>query len=197
MTEVTKTVQAMRAVKKAETTCATQTIRAAKAIGIYDMYLESMYANADRDNNFKLSWREIQKFQNSLRYKYKYRNNNKALHPDEFISRGAGDCEDWPLMTGGLLTYWGHKSYIVIFSSPGNKSAHAVCFLYTAFKQPDYHTSIYLTDTARYKAFNKNVRPNYYIPIDYNVVGGYSRVMGRNWRLIYIDTPNKIYETSL
>jgi len=170
-----------------------------KTTGIYDPYLDSIYACADKNNDFKLSWGEIQGFQNSLYHSYKYLNNRKALRPDEFISKGGGDCEDWALMTSGLLTYWGYKSYIGVFAPSSNRTAHAICFLYTTLKPPDIYSSIHLTDTdiGIYKESNRNVQPGYYTPIDYTVVGGYSKAMGRNWRLVNIDNPKDIYDAPL
>ena len=168
-----------------------------RVTGIFDPYLDSIYAGADKNNDFRLSWQEIQLFQNNLYYSYKYRNNSKALRPDEFVNRGGGDCEDWALMTSGLLTYWGYRSYIGIFEPRSRRTAHAICFLYTTKKPPGSYTYIHLTSITGYKENNKDVRPGYYIPIDYNVVGGYSNAMGRNWFLVNIDNPKDIYDAPL
>lgn len=105
-----------------------------RATGIQSENLEALYAGADTDRDGYLTWREIQGFQRLLLRRYNYRNNATALRPDDFIALGGGDCEDWALVTCGLLRYWGWTGYVGAFYPPMGGNGHAVCLVRWAEK---------------------------------------------------------------
>ncbi len=161
-----------------------------KTTKIRDVALERIYAKADSDGDGYLTWKEIKSFQAWLWGNYRYENNLTALRPDQFIAAGGGDCEDWALMTAGLLEYWGWKAYIGTYRGGGSYYGHAVCMVYWKEKPPgflSYHVA------GRKTYYGHKLPDGYYIPIDYNFVGGLSRAVGRNWYLTGFYLPEEIY----
>ncbi|GEM_PF-6052389 len=165
--------------------------------GIDDLSVLILYKSADENGDFRLSWDEIQDFQNELYRNYKYKSNPIALRPDQFIEQDGGDCEDWALMTAGLLRYWGYTPYIGTLAyyqraNPG----HALCLLYSTTPPPSGMDYLHIRENDPLRTFNSDVKPGYYVPIDYTVVGGYSRVItasGYKWYYDMIYVPEKIY----
>ncbi len=163
--------------------------------GIYNPSLNRMYARADINGDWQLSWREIKIFQEKLYNKYKYIPNRTALSPDKFIERGGGDCEDWALMTAGLLRYWGYSPYIGGLRNSRKSIGHAVCLMYSPTKPKD-KAYIRIKEGNSLRAFNPDVKPGYYIPIDYTYVGSYSPAITNlkgKWYYTAIYTPERIY----
>ncbi len=165
---------------------------------IYNPRLNKMYANADLNGDWKLSWYEIKKFQKRLYTHYKYIPNKIALKPDQFIQQGGGDCEDWALMTAGLLTYWGYKAYVGTLSNKNYPEGHAICLAYSPTKPPKGIGYIKVHKGSPLLLYNLDNPPSgYYIPIDYTTVGGYStaitsRKRGK-WYYSAIYLPERIY----
>jgi len=150
-----------------------------------------MYAGADTDRDGYLCWKEIREFQGGLTHRYEYQNNTTALRPDEFLAQGGGDCEDWALMTCGLLRYWGWDSYVAAFYPPNGGDGHAL-FLVRWTDLPwgfDYYT----VEPGASTVDGEPVRSGYYVPVDYEVVGGNSSTVKRSWLLTTFYTPEKIY----
>lgn len=159
--------------------------------GIDSPRLEKLYAGAHSDRDGYLSWQEIGDFQRRLALTYRYRSNGTALRPDEFLAQGGGDCEDWALLTCGLLRYWGWTGYVATFSPPGGGSGHALCMvrrldLPWGFEYYTVEAGVYAWDGAL-------VDPGYYLPIDYDVVGVTSNAVKSGWRLERFYTPERIY----
>jgi len=162
-----------------------------RATGIADPAVERLYAGADTDRDGYLCWKEIEEFQGKLASRYQYRHNTTALRPDEFVARGGGDCEDWALVTCGLLRYWGWDGYVAALFPPGGGDGHALCMARRA--EPPRGFEYYRVEEGVYARDGEPVRPGYYVPIDYQVVGGSSSAVKRGWRLEAFYTPERIY----
>ncbi len=158
--------------------------------GIQNSAVENMYADADADRDGYLIWLEIKAFQRMLRNRFKYLTNSLAIRPDEFMARGGGDCEDWALMTSGLLRYWGWTSYVACFYPPGGGEGHAICVVRWQEKPGGF--GYYYMDGAVTQD-GAPIERGYYVPIDYEVVGGSSKAMEEDWQLEHFYTPEKIY----
>jgi len=162
-----------------------------RATGIADPAVERLYAGADTDRDGYLCWKEIEEFQGKLASRYQYRHNTTALRPDEFLARGGGDCEDWALVTCGLLRYWGWDGYVAALFPPGGGDGHALCMARRA--EPPRGFEYYRVEEGVYARDGEPVRPGYYVPIDYQVVGGSSSAVKRGWHLEAFYTPERIY----
>jgi hypothetical protein len=158
--------------------------------GIDNSSLEKLYAEADIDKDCCLSWSEIKGFQAGLTYKFRYLANSTALRPDEFLEAGGGDCEDWALITCGLMRYWGYKAYVGCMAPPGNNSGHAICLI-PQTKEPAEVGHYFLQNPTTVSG--KPLPPGYYVPVDYEQVGRLSMAVGKNWTLKRIYEPEAIY----
>ena len=169
----------------------TRVDRFRQATGIRDPSLERIYASADGDRDGRLSWTELRNFQSGLQGRFQYLSNDLALRPDEFIQQGGGDCDDWALFTCGLLRYWGWEPYLGCFSPPGDTTkGHAVCLV----RQREAPGSCQYYSIAEGCILESgSVPPGYYVPIDYDVVGGVSNAMGKNWKLAEVYVPEEVY----
>ena len=116
--------------------------------------------------------------------------NQIVLRPDEFLAEGGEDCEDWSLVTAGLLRFWGWECYVGSIGSPDNAESHAVCLVRMNSK-PSAYSYYEFEDSALLGGMR--VRAGYYVPIDYEHVGSLSNAVGRGWRLRYIREPVGIY----
>jgi hypothetical protein len=152
--------------------------------GIYDRNLIGLYAEADRNKDNKLSIRELKEFQENLVVRFDYVINSTALDPAQFLNQGGGDCEDWSIVTAGLLRFWGIQAYIGTIESPNDPVGHAVCLIRYATPPRDL---LYWEITGTYGL------DGYYVPIDYQVVGGLSSWLFSDWPLTNIYTPEEIY----
>ena len=158
--------------------------------GISDKGLLSLYASADANRDASLSWSEIAAFQRNLYERYAYRHNNTALRPDEFIAAGGGDCDDWSLVTAGLLRYWGYDPYIGAIRSPDGSEYHAVCLIRVAERPPAY--AYYHFDEDGHLN-GRPIKAGYYVPIDYDNVGTLSNAVKGHWKLHRMYRPESIY----
>ena len=154
-------------------------------------HLERLYADADRDRDGYLCWEEIRGFQRSLTRRYRYLRNTTALRPDQFLSQGGGDCEDWALVTCGLLRYWGWESYVGAFFPPDGGDGHALCLVRWAEPPRGFDCLRVAGGVSTWDG--KAVRPGYYVPVDYELVGGTSNAVRPGWRLKCFYTPEAIY----
>lgn len=96
--------------------------------------------------------------------------NDIALPPEEFLKRGGGDCEDWAILTCDMLAYWGEEAYVAVIDSPSGMSDHAIVLW--KVDDPldmDYYLleDNYITDIT-----NHYISHGYYLPIDYDLMGG-------------------------
>ncbi|MGE0077647.1 MAG: transglutaminase-like domain-containing protein [Bacteroidales bacterium] len=151
---------------------------------LHDEKLEQMYINADLNRDASLSWPEIESFQKMLVAKYRYFICDTILRPDRFMKYGGGKCDDWALMTAGLLRFWGLEPYIARFGRT-KVIGHALCLVYWKGAIPSGYM-YYIID-------HRNDMPKgNYIPIDYQTVGGLNAV-DRRWKISHIYVPEKMY----
>jgi len=151
---------------------------------LHDEKLEKMYIQADLNCDATLSWAEIESFQKMIVARYKYFISDTILRPDRFIKYGGGKCDDWALMTAGLLRFWGLEPYIARFGRT-KVIGHALCLVYWNGSIPSGYM-YYIID-------NRNDMPKgNYIPIDYNTVGGLNAV-DRRWKISNIYVPESLY----
>ncbi len=166
-------------------------VRFTEITGIDHRGLFEWYRAADGDRDALLSWQEIQNFQNELYYSYRYINNDAALDPVQFVNAGGGDCEDFALMTAGLVRFWGGQPYIASFAPEVHGSGHAICLVYSD-TLPDFGM-YYQFDEPTYLHGGGTVPDGYYIPVDYDNVGGISNAMRKSWILRALYVPEEIY----
>lgn len=121
---------------------------------------------------------------------FSYRNNTTALRPDDFLAQNGGDCEDFALYTCGMLRYWGWNCKVACFNSPRGGIGHAIAFVWSAKPIGGYG---YVHVGAGHYAGGQEVRPGYWIPIDYDQVGAYSNAMGNDWYLWDLCEPTGLY----
>ena len=166
-------------------------LRFTELTGIDHRGLFDWYRAADGDRDALLSWQEIQNFQTELYYGYRYFNNERALDPVQFVNAGGGDCEDFALMTAGLVRFWGGRPYIASFAPEVHGSGHAICLVYSD-TLPDFGM-YYQFDEPTYLHGGGTAPDGYYIPVDYDNVGGISNAMRKNWILRALYVPEEIY----
>jgi hypothetical protein len=153
--------------------------------------LEAIYAAADYDKNGTLSWRELQIFQNWMKQRFVYRSNELALPPDRFLEEGGGDCEDWALFTCGMLRYWGWDAYLGTAGPHRrrrNSSGHAFTFV-RVDEVPEGFAWFEVTP----REWGFRIPSGKYVPVDYDVVGGYSNAVRGKWIIDGISTPEENY----
>ena len=155
--------------------------------GMTDPDLIALFAGTDGDHDGEISWQEIQRFQTALDRTYRYQSNSTALRPDEFMAAGGGDCEDWALMTAGMLQFWGIPVFIgSLASSTGH---HAIALVPTTRIPPGAMTIDVPTGGS--------LRAGSYIPIDYEHVGRLSNAVARRFTVEWIWVPEEIYGWSI
>ena len=164
-----------------------------QATGIVDDDLESRYAAADLDRNGYLGWSELEAFQARLVREFHYLSNPTALRPDQFVAQGGGDCEDWALMSCGLLRYWGWDCYVGRYAPAGGQEGHAVC-LVRGERRPARYGYVTVDHSLAWESLTP---PGEYVPVDYDVVGGLSEATGRHYRLTRLYKPEKLYGLTL
>ncbi|MFP4212355.1 MAG: transglutaminase domain-containing protein, partial [Alkalispirochaeta sp.] len=165
---------------------------------IDDPILLEVYRGADTNGDDRLSWNELEAFQRWVKRRFRYEHNSTALPPDQFGAVGGGDCEDFALYTCGLLAYWGYECYVGVFvpaGQPYSQNAHAVALM--VVDDPAwYPVTIDIGDwphaTAPASSRTKTV-----IPIDYDVVGGFTEATPDPWVLSTVYVATSIYGTRL
>lgn len=149
--------------------------------GLRDKRIVSLYERADRDRNGRLSWSEVQRFQDDLFRRFDYQTNNTAYSPSQFISARGGDCEDWAIVTALLFRFWGYRSYVASISSDSGE--HAV----TLVPQPEVGPGPG-TITVSSGSY-----PGTYVPIDYTSLGRFSNAVGSSWRVSNVWVPERLF----
>ncbi len=155
--------------------------------GITDPDVVNLFAAADGNQDGEISWEEVQRFQTALDRTYRYESNPTALRPDEFMAAGGGDCEDWALMTAGMLRFWDVPVFIGSLSS--STGIHAVALVPTARVPPGAMT----IDIPA----GGSLRAGSYVPIDYANVGRLSNAVARKFTVTRIWVPEEIYGWSI
>ncbi len=164
--------------------------------GIDDSVLLSIYRRADRDGDGRLSRSELEYFQGWVYRSFRYEENGAALAPDRFGAVGGGDCEDFALYTCGLLAYWGYECYVGGFSpvgKPFGRGSHGVALLVVHDAGPQ-DVTIKLNDAS---SIPPAARGKTVIPIDYDVVGGFTNATPDPWMLVAVYEPTEIYGSNM
>lgn len=143
----------------------------------------TIFRNADLNGDGNISVNELQRFQNWLMHNFKYKSNSTALHPDDFIAQGGGDCEDFAIMTTCMLNYHGVVAYVAGFGRVTVNKHALVIVQVTNNTLPGY-----LFYTLR----GWGIPAGYYIPIDYQKIGGL-KAIDRRWKIARINKPVSIY----
>src|SRR6056297_1245690 len=65
----------------------------------FSEYVMQLIESADRNKDKKISVGELQMFQYRLVREFRYKRNKTALHPNDFVEQGGGDCEDFAIVT--------------------------------------------------------------------------------------------------
>ncbi len=161
-----------------------------QATGITSVRLEQLFSAADSDRNGYISWNEVRRFQRILVMNYRYKNNDIALRPDQFLEENGGDCEDFALVTAGLLRFWNWQPFIGSFAPSEYGTGHAICMVYSDTVPADcgYY---WLKGQATPQGLT--LKDGYYIPVDYDYVGATSNAMGKEWMLRRMYVPEEIY----
>lgn len=162
-----------------------------QATRISNPALEAIYAAADYDRNGQLSWREVQIFQNWMRTRFEYRANERALRPDVFLEEGGGDCEDWALFTCGMLRYWGWDAYLGT-AGPQHRRRNSIGHAFTFIKTDEVPGGFEWFELYS-GGWGFHVPAGKYVPVDYEVVGGYSSAVRRRWVIDGISSPESNY----
>lgn len=142
-----------------------------------------IFQNADTNGDGKISVAELQLYQNWLKRNFKYKANATALHPDDFLAQGGGDCEDFAIMTTCMLNYHGVVAYVAGFGRVTVNKHALVIVQVTSDKTPGY-----LFYTLRGWGIPQGI----YIPVDYEKVGGLSAI-DRRWKIARVNVPVNIY----
>ena len=142
-----------------------------------------IFRNADSNNDGRISVDELKFFQSWLVGTYKYKENSTAFHPDDFLTQGGGDCEDFAIITTCMLNFHGVVAYVAGFGRV-TVNKHAVCIV----EVTNDNALGYLFYTLQ----GWGIPSGIYIPVDYETVGGFSTI-DRRWKIARISTPVNIY----
>ncbi|HOV39092.1 MAG TPA: WYL domain-containing protein [Spirochaetales bacterium] len=162
-----------------------------QATGLNDSALIEQYLAADLNRSGRLSFEELEAFQKKTVLAFKYQENELALRPDKFIAAGGGDCEDFALYTAGLLRFWGWESYIGLLRPEYESPGHAVCLSYET--EPFSESYVYYNLQSWTTVDGTALKPGFYVPIDYEYVGGISSAVKKGWKLREVYTPEKAW----
>lgn len=149
----------------------------------YSEKVINIFKSADCNRNGNISLNELQIFQNWLVRSYSYKENEKALTPDEFLVQKGGDCEDFAIMTCCMLNYFGHTAFIASYGRV-TVNKHALCLL--KINTPVPPGCIY------YELNGYWAPKGTYIPIDYELIGGL-KAIDRRWKIASIHKPKDIF----
>lgn len=142
-----------------------------------------IFMDADSNGDGKISVGELQRFQNWLKRNFRYKENSTALHPDDFLKQGGGDCEDFAIMTTCMLNYHGVVAYVAGFGRVTVNKHAVVIVQVTSNNAPGY---------LFYTLSGWGIPSGIYIPVDYEKVGGLSAI-DRRWKIARINKPISIY----
>lgn len=153
----------------------------------------SAFSAIDWDRSGQLTWPKIQAFANYLSNTHAYGESAKALRPDEFDETLTGDCKAFSLYLAEFFRFWGWDSFVAGYLDGDN--GHAVCLVKPNIPLLRSMIQIPLYDATTIEG---DPIPNgTYIPIDYYVVGGFTKAKTKAMSLHDIFTPDKIWGQEL
>ncbi len=89
-----------------------------------------------------------------------------------------------------MLRFWGWNCKVGRYYPPDGGYGHAIALVWSA--RPIDGLGYFRIRQGTY-AGGTEVRPGYWIPIDYQIVGGISSAMDADWRLWNLDKPEELY----
>ena len=153
----------------------------------YCSNLEEVFKSADKNKDGTIDIPELRSFQRWLMSNYEYKTNTLAIPPNSFVLQGGGDCEDFAAMTCCMLNSYGIVAYVATFGKV-TVNKHAVCMV--KVNRNSYPGMLI------YRIYGWYSCPDgYYLPVDYNKVGGLSAI-DRRWKIASMNTPNSIFFTT-
>lgn len=81
---------------------------------------------------------------------FSYQFRAQAQAPDEFLSRRAGDCDDFAIAADAVLRQRGYHTHVVLVRMVG-RVAHAVCYVEESRAYLDYNNRRYAVKLTRSK----------------------------------------------
>jgi hypothetical protein len=142
-----------------------------------------LFQKADSNNDNKITAGELQIFQYALVLNFRYKQNKTALHPNDFVAQGGGDCEDFALMTTCMLNYYGIVAYVAMFGRV-TTNKHSLCMVKTQKPVPPGY--------LYYTLNGWNAPKGTYIPVDYDKIGGL-KAIDRRWKIARMVKPIDIF----
>lgn len=80
------------------------------------------------------------------------------------------------------------------FTPPRGGTGHAVCLV--RWPERPGGLGYYYLEAARTRS-GRPVPPSWYVPIDYELVGGTTSAMRESWKLTFLYVPENIYGSSM
>jgi hypothetical protein len=159
--------------------------------GLSDSDLLARYLGADLDGSGKLSFEELRVFQKKTYQEFRYEANRLALRPDQFLTAGSGDCEDFALYSAGLLRFWGWEPYLGSLGPAQGGTGHAVCL---SFEGPECPAGFAYFEVVSGATEDGTTLPTgRYVPIDYDQVGSLTNAVEKGWKLREVYLPEKAW----
>ena len=150
--------------------------------------LGAQSAAGDLDRNGQLRWAELEAFQRSLHGRVVYRHNRDSLAPHVFLAVGGGDCEDWANLTVAFVRYWGWEATVSAWLD--QRSGHAVALVRSPLPTPAGYRTVNLGLIAGNGVY---ADPGPWVPVDYEVVGGFSSAISPGMTFAYVIEPETTY----
>lgn len=148
----------------------------------FSEYVMQLIESADRNKDKKISVGELQMFQYRLVREFKYKHNKTALHPNDFVAQGGGDCEDFAIMTTCMLNHYGIVAYVASFGRV-TTNKHSLCMVKTQKPVPPGY--------LYYTLNGWNAPKGTYIPVDYDKIGGL-KAIDRRWKIARMVRPKHL-----
>lgn len=145
--------------------------------------VKQLFKSADNNKDKKILVGELQMFQYRLLREFKYKHNKTALHPNDFVAQGGGDCEDFAIMTTCMLNHYGIVAYVASFGRV-TTNKHSLCMVKITRPMPPGY--------LYYTLNGWGVPSGAYMPIDYDKIGGL-KVIDRRWKIARMVKPIDIF----
>jgi len=151
--------------------------------------LADLFTRFDLDSSGTLSWDEVEQFQKYVFRNYTYFRSQTALSPQDFQARGGGDCKAFSLISAEFFRFWGWTAWVATFFN--STAGHAICVVRADSTAPARYYRFHFT--GRKTVEGDQVPDGDYVPIDYDIVGGFSTALEAGMKMRDLFTPRKIY----